>query len=156
MRLLTAAAIAVLIWASAPALAARQGGPGESPRNANYTLAATLDPQAGTITGTGLLTWRNVSARAATSLQFHLYWNAWLDPGSTWLREQSLGRNSALARRPEADRGRIDGDDRRRYVRHDRRRWRIGLLLLLRARDDDEQHQHETLHCFTFPCMPAT
>ena len=73
MRPLTAAAIAVLIWSSsAPALAARQGGPGESPRNANYTLAATLDPQAGTITGTGLLTWRNVSARAATSLQFHL------------------------------------------------------------------------------------
>ena len=108
MRPLTAAALAVLIWSSAPALAARQSGPGESPRNANYTLAATLDPQAGTITGTGLLTWRNVSARAATSLQFHLYWNAWRDPASTWLREQSLGRNAALARRPEADRGRID------------------------------------------------
>ena len=108
MRQLTAAATAVLIWTSAPALSARQSGPGESPRNANYTLAATLNPQAATVTGTGLLTWRNTSSRAATALQFHLYWNAWRDPSSSWLREQSLGRNWTLARRPASDRGSID------------------------------------------------
>ena len=107
MRQLAAAVLAALIWTSAPAVSARQT-PVESPRNANYTLQAALDPGTATITGSGLLTWRNVSPRAATSLRFHLYWNAWRDPSSTWLREQQLGRNPGLARRPPEDRGQID------------------------------------------------
>ena len=79
-----------------------------SPNNASYTLRATLDPGTRTITGEGRLTWRNISTRPATELQFHLYWNAWRNGQSTWMREQLLGRNERLLRRPADDGGWID------------------------------------------------
>ena len=79
-----------------------------SPRNANYRLTALLDPATHEITGDGRLTWRNTSKNPTSELRFHLYWNAWRDANSSWLREQNLGRNRALARRPAADFGGID------------------------------------------------
>ncbi|HEX5069438.1 MAG TPA: M1 family metallopeptidase [Vicinamibacterales bacterium] len=79
-----------------------------SPNNASYRLTASLDPGSHTITGSGRLTWRNISRNPTSELRFHLYWNAWRDPGSSWLREQRLGRNAALANRPADDRGSID------------------------------------------------
>jgi len=71
----------------------RGGGitPPLSPRNANYTITARLDPATRTITGSETITWRNISSRAATELQFHLYWNAWKDTRSTFMRELALG-----------------------------------------------------------------
>lgn len=51
-----------------------------SPRNASYTIAATLDPQGRTITGTETVVWRNITTTTTTELQFHLYWNAWKHP----------------------------------------------------------------------------
>ena len=90
-------------------------GPAERPRRlaAKRQLHAGRHarPPAGTVTATGLLTWRNISSRAATALQFHLYWNAWRDPSSSWLREQSLGRNWTLARRPASDSRQHRSDD---------------------------------------------
>jgi hypothetical protein len=62
----------------------------KSPRNANYTIKATLDPAARTIAGEQTLTWRNIATTAATTLQFHLYYNAWRDDRSSWMRELSL------------------------------------------------------------------
>jgi hypothetical protein len=56
-----------------------QGLPGPSPRNANYTLTAILDPQTHMIHGSGKVTWRNTSKNPTSELQFHLYWNAWRD-----------------------------------------------------------------------------
>jgi hypothetical protein len=79
-----------------------------SPRNANYTIQARLDTIARTITGDGLITWRNISSRPATTLQLHLYYNAWRDTQSSWMRERILAGNTALARRPAEDRGSID------------------------------------------------
>src|SRR5947209_20522445 len=64
-----------------------------SPRNANYTIDASLEPATRTITGRELITWRNISTKTATEPQFHLYWNAWRDNRSTWLREASLAPN---------------------------------------------------------------
>src|SRR6476620_12271685 len=61
-----------------------------SPRNASYTIRATLDPATRTITGAETIVWRNISSRAATDLQFHLYWNAWRDARSTFMRERAL------------------------------------------------------------------
>ena len=58
-----------------------------SPRNANYDIDVTLDHDARTLRGRATLRWRNISARPADQLQFHLYWNAWRDTNSTWLRE---------------------------------------------------------------------
>ena len=79
-----------------------------SPRNASYTIAATLDPAARTIKGTQRLTWRNIATVPATSLQFHLYYNAWRNTRSSWMRERSLGGDTTLANRPAADWGWID------------------------------------------------
>jgi peptidase M1-like protein len=61
-----------------------------SPRNASYTITAKLNPATRTIDGTLLLNWTNVTSRPADSLRFHLYYNAWRDTRSTWMRERAL------------------------------------------------------------------
>lgn len=78
-----------------------------SPRNANYTLVATLDPATKTLTASGRVTWRNITTRPTSELRFHLYWNAWRDDQSTFIRESRLGRASYVGR-PAEDRGSID------------------------------------------------
>jgi hypothetical protein len=79
-----------------------------SPRNASYRIAAKLDPATRTITGDEVITWRNISSTPAATLQFHLYYNAWRNTGSTWMRERIRAGNTGLAERPEADFGWID------------------------------------------------
>ena len=59
-----------------------------SPRNANYSIDVELDPATRTITGREVLTWRNISRVPAPELRFHLYYNAWLNDRSTWMRER--------------------------------------------------------------------
>jgi Peptidase family M1 domain len=61
-----------------------------SPRNASYTIAAKLNSSARTIDGEETLTWRNISRRPAETVQLHLYYNAWRDDRSTWMRERAL------------------------------------------------------------------
>jgi hypothetical protein len=91
--------------APAPAAAAQAA---RSPRNASYTITARLDPTSRTLTGEQLLTWRNTSSIPATSLRFHLYYNAWRNSRSSWMREIALAGDTDLATRPEADWGWID------------------------------------------------
>lgn len=79
-----------------------------SPRNANYTISARLDPATRTITGEETLTWRNIATIPAATLQFHLYYNAWKNTRSSWMRERLLAGPSALAHSLEADWGWID------------------------------------------------
>ena len=79
-----------------------------SPRNASYRIAARLDPATRTITGTETITWRNISSIPATTLQFHLYYNAWRNTQSSWMRERMQPGNTPLASRPEADWGWTD------------------------------------------------
>jgi hypothetical protein len=95
--------LAVLVTATASA----QSVP-LSPRNANYTIEATLDANRHTITGSEVIAWRNITTRTATDLQFHLYWNAWKHDRTTFMREQALGFNGTPPRRAEQDRSRID------------------------------------------------
>ena len=83
-------------------------GPARSPRNANYSIDVRLDPDTRTLTGRAVLTWRNIAAVSAPDLRFHLYYNAWRNNRSTWMRERELGRGPGLASRPEADWGWID------------------------------------------------
>ena len=64
-----------------------------SPRNANYSIDVRLDHAARTMTGRAAIDWRNISAASATELQFHLYWNAWRNAESTWMRERRMGGN---------------------------------------------------------------
>ncbi len=79
-----------------------------SPRNASYAITARLDPRSRTITGDEMLTWRNISSVPAATLRFHLYYNAWRNTRSTWMRERHLGGDTTLAARPQADWGWMD------------------------------------------------
>jgi hypothetical protein len=90
-----------------------------SARNANYTITARLDPATRTITGSETITWRNITTTAATELQFHLYWNAWKDSRSTFMRQRALAPSDGERARTADDWARIDvtvikvdGDDR--------------------------------------------
>lgn len=118
-------------------------GPARSPRNANYQITARLDPATRTITGEEIITWRNIASTAAPSLQFHLYYNAWRDNDSTWMRERILAGNTALADRPEEDRGSIDVT----AMRVTRGGVRTDLLPRLRfiAPDDGNQQDQTVL-----------
>ena len=79
-----------------------------SPRNANYSIEVELDPDTRTLSGSARLTWRNIAPVSAPDLRFHLYYNAWRNSRSTWMRERELGRGPELASRPETDWGWID------------------------------------------------
>ncbi|MCX6550819.1 MAG: M1 family metallopeptidase, partial [Acidobacteria bacterium] len=61
-----------------------------SPRNANYSIDVRLDHASRTLTGREVITWRNVSTRATSELRFHLYYNAFKNARSTWMRERRL------------------------------------------------------------------
>ena len=71
-----------------------------SPRNANYDIDARLDDDAKSIRGRETIRWRNITDQPTSELQFHLYWNAWRDAESTWLRER---RMAGLFKPPPAD-----------------------------------------------------
>jgi hypothetical protein len=61
-----------------------------APKTANYDIDVTLDPALRTITGSEIITWRNPGAVAAYSIRLHLYWNAFRNTNSTWLRQRHL------------------------------------------------------------------
>ena len=94
------AVLAILLLTLASAFA-QERTPGSvprplSPRNANYVIDVRLDPSARTLTGRETLVWINTSSAPATELQFHLYYNAWRNNQSTYMREtqQAGGRTS--------------------------------------------------------------
>lgn len=78
-----------------------------SPANASYTLSASLDTLNNQIAGDGTLRWRNISSRAADELRFHLYWNAWRDTFSSYMREYQQTGVPPLAF-PDGERALID------------------------------------------------
>jgi hypothetical protein len=111
-------ALLVVALVVGPGAAAQPGvtgtlNPPQSPRNANYTITARLDPAARTITGTAVITWRNLTTKPAADLQFHLYWNAWKNTQSTFMRERAFGSTGLGpavddGQRAKEDWGRID------------------------------------------------
>ena len=44
-----------------------------SPRNANYSIDARLDPATRTITASEVILWRNTTTKSTDELQLHLY-----------------------------------------------------------------------------------
>lgn len=75
-----------------------------SPRNASYSIDARLDRESRHIVGTEHIRWRNIGQAPATDLRLHLYWNAWRNISSTWMRERMLpGAGASLANRPADD-----------------------------------------------------
>ncbi len=69
----------------------------QSERNANYDIDVTLDPGARTLTGSEIITWRNTGAVAAYSLRLHLYWNAFRNSESTWMKQRRLAGDNPVA-----------------------------------------------------------
>ena len=67
--------------------------PVRSARNANYTIEVSLDARAKTLRATERITWRNITHNPTSELQFHVYWNAWVDERSTWMRESQRFRD---------------------------------------------------------------
>lgn len=75
-----------------------------SARNASYSIEVELDPAAKTLSGTEIITWRNIQPIATDELRLHLYWNAWRNNRSTWLLESRLQRGGRNRENPR------DGD----------------------------------------------
>jgi len=86
--------------ANGPRLAA-----GQSARTANYDINVTLEPATRTITGSEVITWRNPGQVAAYSIRLHLYWNAFRNTNSTWLKQRRLAGDDPLAFRNADDFG---------------------------------------------------
>ena len=65
-----------------------------TPAIASYEISCRLDTDKKTVEGTELVTWTNRTSRAAATLQFHLYLNAFRNSRSTFHRESAgRGRN---------------------------------------------------------------
>ncbi len=86
------ACLAAALWVllGCPGVASAQEAVTLSPRNANYTIRVRLNPQEKTLEGTEVVQWRNIMKVPARELWFHLYYNAWKNNKSTWLREDAL------------------------------------------------------------------
>jgi hypothetical protein len=76
-----------------------------SPRIANYDIDVTLDPATRTLTGSEVITWRNTGEIPAYSLRLHLYWNAFRNTNSTWLKGRQLAGDNPFAAASESDFG---------------------------------------------------
>jgi hypothetical protein len=59
-----------------------------SPRNANYDMDVRLDAEEHLVHGTQVLEWRNPTQRATSELHYHLYYNAWRNDRSSFLRRR--------------------------------------------------------------------
>ncbi len=94
--------------AASPGTTAAPQDAARSRRIANYSIEARLDPSTRSISGAETLTWRNTTATATGTLRFHLYYNAWRNSASTWMRESRLAGDRDLERRPAEDWARID------------------------------------------------
>ena len=107
----------LLLLTALPALAAAQSraqpssAPGApvasealSARNANYVIDVTLDHENRMLHGSQTLTWTNLQERPTNRLWFHLYWNAWRNRQSTWMREDRIrGRSEREGAIAEGD-----------------------------------------------------
>jgi hypothetical protein len=89
---------AVLLLAAPSAAQQELGAPAEplSPRNASYRIEARLDPAEQTLTGRQTISWTNIQDQPTDELWLHLYWNAWRNDQSSWMREDSYRGRSDL------------------------------------------------------------
>ncbi len=103
---LAAAAMAFIAGVQAPASLGAQAGEGLAPDTASYSIDATLDATARTLTGREVITWRNPGGIPAYSIRLHLYWNAWRNTDSTWISQLKLaGKAKDALERPAAEYG---------------------------------------------------
>lgn len=78
--------------------------PSESARTQRYTIDARVSDDLARIVATSRIEFANPSPGNVDSLQFHLYWNAWKNTNSTWMRESAGGMTRRADRRVRGDR----------------------------------------------------
>jgi hypothetical protein len=66
-----------------------QTGP-RSDRIASYQIEAILDPAKRLLSGSEIITWRNATAFPTGELRLHLYYNAWRNDRSSYVRSDAL------------------------------------------------------------------
>ncbi|MFO0613701.1 MAG: M1 family metallopeptidase [Polyangiaceae bacterium] len=66
-------------------------GPDDAPKVASYQLRAALDPSTHTVTGSGTITFTNVSKAPISELWVHLYLNAFENTGTRFMRKTPNG-----------------------------------------------------------------
>jgi hypothetical protein len=108
--------------------------PAQSPRNANYTIEARLDPDRHEIQGSLVLEWRSTASVPVSSFPFHLYWNAFRNnlstsargdgrraarPGPEWARERGYGYTHVTAVKLLEGEGETDLTPTLRYIQPD-------------------------------------
>ncbi|MGH9464949.1 MAG: M1 family metallopeptidase, partial [Thermoanaerobaculia bacterium] len=103
--------LALLVLAAV--IARAESSPPRSPRNANYTIEVTLDPDARLLTGRQVVRWRNREQQPTRELRFHLYWNAWRNDQSTWMREDRYRERRALEEPGPEDWGYVEVESAR-------------------------------------------
>lgn len=102
----TLGALAAIAQGAQPALPPVPGAPANvSPRNASYDIDVTLDPATRTLTGSEVITWRNTGAIEAYSIRLHLYWNAFRNTSSSFMKQRQLADDNPFADRAESDFG---------------------------------------------------
>ncbi|MFQ6038006.1 MAG: M1 family metallopeptidase, partial [Candidatus Aminicenantales bacterium] len=79
--------IAIISTASSPPLMSLPKDLSACPQVANYVIDVTLDPEDHTLSGRERLRWTNTTDFPAEELWFHLYWNAFQNNKSTFLKE---------------------------------------------------------------------
>jgi hypothetical protein len=57
-----------------------------SPRNASYTMEVTFSPGEHLVSGRQVLRWTNITEHPTQELRYHLYYNAWRNDRSSFLR----------------------------------------------------------------------
>jgi hypothetical protein len=79
-----------------------------SPRTANYDIDVSLDPATRVLNGSEVITWRNPGQIAAYSIRLHLYWNAFRNTNSTWLKQRHLAGDNPFEDATAGDFGYTD------------------------------------------------
>ena len=88
--------VVFLIFMTLGSASAQQRAPGAvarplSPRNANYTIDVMLDARTHTLNGSETLVWTNIANAPTQELRFHLYYNAWRNDDTTYMKETRVG-----------------------------------------------------------------
>ncbi len=84
---LAAFALAATLIAQDPKAPSPARPPAQSARVAAYDMTVQIDPAQRTVQGSQRIRWRNATTAPTQELWFHLYWNAFRDRDSTFMRE---------------------------------------------------------------------
>src|SRR5215471_19804544 len=97
MRAKTPSTRGSALFLAALALPLAAAGESLTPPIASYEISCRLDAEKKIVEGTELLTWTNRTTRSATTLQMHLYLNAFRNTRSTFWRESGgMARSTRL------------------------------------------------------------